>query len=362
MPFDKHAETLMKQARIALILKEPFYGSLALRLRMEQDDTLDPPTLAVDGTTMWYHPAWVHANSHEVRKSGVAHEVMHCVYDHMDRRNGREPGRWNAAGDYVINLVLEESKFTVPSTWLIDAKYAGMTTDQVYNLLPAGKSKGSFDLCRDGSKDSKANKMDWEIAVVQAANAAKKAGKLPGAMARFITEMLSGRADWGTLLRRFITETSRDDFSWRHPSRKYAAMGLHMPGLYSERMGTLVVVTDDSGSIGSNVLNAFAGEISLAREAGNPMNTIVLSCDARINHVDTLEPGDEFTLKCHGGGGTDFRPPFEWLEERGIVPAALVYLTDLYGPAPTHAPDYPVMWCCINDAVGPWGETVRIEL
>ena len=53
-------------------------------------------------------------------------------------------------------------------------------------------------------------------------------------------------------------------------------------------------------------------------------------------------------LTPRGGGGTDFRPAFHWVEEHGIAPAALIYLTDLEC---THFPDepgYPVLWARIG--------------
>ncbi len=80
----------------------------------------------------------------------------------------------------------------------------------------------------------------------------------------------------------------------------------------------------------------------------------------RINHIDDLTMDDPFQLKCHGGGGTDFRPPFEWLEEQGITPSCLVYLTDLDGPFPEIPSHYPVMWCSINKQRAPWGQTLHI--
>ena len=373
MPKDLKAEKAMIKARINMLKHEPFFGALALRLPLVEDDTLNPPTLATDGEVMYYHPAWANSNPIEVQKSGVAHEVGHCIFQHMARLAERNAEKWNVAGDYVINALLRDSGFSVPGTWLYDPKYAGMSADQVYNLLPdhgggGGSGQGAFDAMRrpKGAAASpaaqEAKAQEWAVAVVQAANTARKAGKLPGSIERFVEQMLDNKADWRTLLRRFITERSREGYSWQKFNRKLQASGIYMPGRYSEHMETLVVVTDDSGSISSKVLSAFSAEVVGAREAATPTKTIVISCDARVNHVDELEPGDPFNVKCHGGGGTDFRPPFRWLEERGITPSCLVYLTDLEGPFPQHAPDYPVLWCSINNKHAPWGETVKVEV
>ena len=142
---NQEARTKLVKARIAMIMQQPFFGTLALRLRLVENDKLNPPTLAVDGKTMYYHPQWVLDNDHDVCMSGVAHEVGHCVFQHIGRRNGREPRRWNHAGDYVINAVLKDSGFTVPPTWLHSPTFAGMSTDQVYQALPPDPPGDAFD-------------------------------------------------------------------------------------------------------------------------------------------------------------------------------------------------------------------------
>lgn len=367
---DREAEKMMIKARIHMLRFEPFFGSLALRLPLVERHDLKFKTLATDGQSLFYDPGWVRSNPHEIRKSGVAHEVGHCILQHMARLGSRAAGKWNEAGDYVINAMLKESGFTVPSTWLYDPKFDGMTTEQVYRLLPDSTGDKSFDLLLPapgaGGKATEAEEQvvaqSWAVAVVQAANGARKAGKLPASIDRFVKALLSSKADWATLLKRFITEQTREGYSWRKYNKRFAAMDIFLPGRYSEVMETLVVVADDSGSINSKVLAAFAAETNAARDAATPMRTILISCDARVNHTAVFEPGEPLVIKNKGGGGTDFRPPFEWLAREGITPSCLVYLTDLEGRFPSHAPDYPVLWCSINNKVAPWGETVKVEV
>ena len=78
--------------------------------------------------------------------------------------------------------------------------------------------------------------------------------------------------------------------------------------------------------------------------------------------LDVFERGESIAIEPKGFGGTDFRPVFKWVEEEGITPSCLVYLTDMAGTFPTHGPDYPVLW---GDTEGyappPFGEHVRIR-
>jgi len=370
--------TKLTKARATLLIEQPFYGTLALRLHLVETDEID--TLAVDGHSIFYNPKFCEDLPVDQLRTAVAHEVGHCVFDHVGRRGPRDPMKWNLAGDHVINLGLEEASFTkIPGYWNADKKFTGMSADQVYNLLPDGA--GSDGTGGDGrgqkvlddimngpggkamdESERTVIENDWKVATLQAANLAKQQGKLPASLERFIKEMTEAKVNWRDQLRNLITERAKNDYCWSRPNRRFAGQGLFLPSMYSETMGTIVVVTDDSGSIGNDMLAAFEAEIKAIRSAVMPLKTIHISCDARINHVAEFAMEDEFKVVSKGGGGTDFNPPFEHIEREGEKPVCLVYLTDLYGPAPNVPPDYPVIWCCTTDKVGPWGETIHVEV
>lgn len=356
----------LTRARTGLVLDQPFYGMLALRLQLVETDKV--PTAAVDGKHIFYNPEFVAKQSPEETKTLLGHEVMHCVFEHIGRRGNRESRRWNQAGDFVINDILVDSGFTPIKNWLHNKAYAGMTTDHVYEMLPPNDGDGTggagdpLDDCQDGAPDDAVlNNVDWKIATVQAAAAAKAMGKLPGKLARFVDELTSPKVDWRAMLQRFITETSKNDYSWTRPNKRFLAQGFVLPTLHSETMGEIVVAIDTSGSIDQATLNAFGSEIKAIVQATRPSKTIVIYCDSEINHVDEFGPNDDLQFKLHGGGGTAFAPPFQHVAENNITPVCLVYLTDGYGSFPS-APDYPVLWCCTTDVVAPFGETVPIEI
>jgi predicted metal-dependent peptidase len=377
----------MTKARATMIIEAPFFGMLALRLQLvpKEDDwfrqKMGPnfkPTVAVDGRRIFYSETFVEDTPIDILRSAIAHEVGHCIYEHMSRRGAREPKRWNIAGDYVINDMLHDAKFKLGDGWIQpNAAFKGMSTDQIYNLLPPGDDgdgggSGAHDHCFDGDPDgggengNDPDKMelasDWKVATIQAATQAKQQGKLPGSLERFIDEMVNPKVDWREKLWHLACEKARDDFSWARPNRRMIAHGLVLPGMYSERMGVMAVCIDTSGSITQEVLNAFGAEITAIRDHLRPDELVVMYCDAEVNHVDTFRMEDEVTFAMHGGGGTDFRPPFEWLAEQGIEPVSFVYLTDMYGAFPDQAPPFPMIWCATTERVGPFGETVHITI
>jgi predicted metal-dependent peptidase len=361
----------LSAARTALLIDAPFFGELCLRLRLVERPDLPPPsTFAVDGRNIFYNPAFVDKISSNEVKFVLAHEVMHCVYEHMSRRGDRNPKKWNIAGDYSINGVLIQSGFTMPKGGLYEPAFDGKSADEIYSLLPdpppdggGGSGPGPLDQVMDGTEgEAESIATEWKIATIQAANSAKMAGKLPESLKRLVDELITPKVDWRDQLRRFITEKSRDDYTWMRPNRRYAAMNLFLPSLYSETMGRLVVAIDTSGSISDDILQAFGSEIKAAHIASRPSELINIYCDARVNHVDTFGPSEELHFDMHGGGSTDFNPPFGHVDEHNLKPACFIYLTDGYGPFPPSPPDYPVLWVMTTDVTPPWGEVIRIQI
>jgi predicted metal-dependent peptidase len=361
---NEKAAQKLSLARTKLILEHGFFGLLALRLQFVE--RVDIPTLAVDGKHIFYNPDFVLSLSDKITQSAVAHEVMHCVLAHIGRRGSRDPKKWNVAGDYALNQILVDSGFTLGDNWLIDNKFKGMSADEIYNLLPDGSGdKGGEEALDEilpgDTAESAVMETEWILATIQAANEVKKACKLPQTLERFVEQTTKPQVNWREQLRRFVNQLSRDDYSWMRPNRRYLSAGLYLPGMYSEKMGPLVNAIDTSGSISQRTLDVFGTEITAAWDAARPEKLYNIYCDAEVNHVDEFTAGDVLKFKMYGGGGTDFCPPFEYVEEKNITPACFIYLTDGYGDFPKTPPNYPVLWCMTTDVVAPFGETIRIE-
>lgn len=354
------------RARTALYIDHPFYGILALRLLMVEDTSTK--TLCVNYREICYNPEFVATLTHNLTKSAVAHEIGHIFWDHLDRCGARHPRKWNAAGDYGINAGLKEDGFEIGPTWLYDRSFAGMSADEIYSLLPDSPNDdggwGELDEMKPSSDpgDAAENKLDFQIAAINAAKIAAKQGKLPARLKRLVDSLVDNKVDWRARLRQFVTEVSEADYDWSHPQRRMLPYGYILPSLYSEAMGLVVNALDTSGSISNFVLQAFGAEILAIRDAVSPEGMVNIYCDAAVAHVDVYDEYEPITFEGHGGGGTDFRPPFAYIEQHAIKPACFIYLTDGDGPFPEAPPPYPVLWVMTTDVVPPWGEHVRIEV
>ena len=83
--------------------------------------------------------------------------------------------------------------------------------------------------------------------------------------------------------------------------------------------------------------------------------------DAAVQKVETYEARQPVSLSPMGEGGTDFRPCFNWLQEHGVLPQTLVFLTDFCGTLPGEAPAYLVIWALTESRRAPFGQVVPME-
>jgi predicted metal-dependent peptidase len=366
------AESDMFKARSQLLMDQPFFGTLALRLKLVQDDD-NCATAQTDGKRLTYNSKFIEKLTSAERKGLIAHEVMHCVWNHMTRRNNRDHKKWNIAGDYAINPHLIECGFILPAGGLIDKAYYDMSVDSIYNKLPDGPNGPNggkpcpWGIVLDsGSGDIKADsnaavESEWQVAVTQAAEVAKQAGKMPGNISKFIQDIVKPVVDWRTVLWPFCSSHAKDDYSWRKPNRAYISEDEYLPSMINETVGHIAFIVDTSGSC-QEYWKQFLGEARSIHADLRPEQLTVIHCDTKVQDVHEVMPEDEFPENViKGGGGTSFSPPFDYLNEHHPDVAAAVYLTDLEGHVGDE-PDYPVLWMCTTNRQAPWGQTCRIQL
>lgn len=364
----------LTRARTQLLLDAPFFGSLALRLKVLEDGSTE--TAYTDGVVLGVNPAFIESLSGKATQGLLAHEVMHLACLHHTRRDGREPRRWNVACDYAVNHLLVEAGFQLPEGLLHDDRYAGLSAEAIYDRLPedtGGSGEGPSGPGRPGEvrdapgADSRAMRQaeaQWRVSISQAAQQARAAGNLPEAIQRLVEETINPVVDWRAYLRLFIERTARNNYAWLPPNRRYLAYGLCLPGLHSRELDRVVVAVDTSGSIDDRTLSGFVAEVSSILEEYDTEIEVVY-CDNQVRGSLRVSRQDlPLRLEPSGGGGTDFRPVFAWVAQEGLTPSCLVYLTDLECRRfPEPAPDYPVLWVQWGEAeyAPPFGEVVRIN-
>jgi predicted metal-dependent peptidase len=203
--------------------------------------------------------------------------------------------------------------------------------------------------------------VQWQQRLAGAAQQAMQAGKMGGSMARLVDHLLQPRLPWRMMLARYMTAMARDDFTYMRPSRREGDAIL--PSLKSSQV-EIVVAVDTSGSIRANEMDEFLSEVSALKGQMRARVTL-LACDTNLSDGAPwiFEPWEEFSCpaEIQGGGGTDFRPVFKWLEEQGQRPELLVYFTDAQGQFPQYEPNYQVIWLVKGKETVPWGQRVQLN-
>ena len=382
------ASDLFAKARAALLVSAPFWGVLSLRLAPVEDSSI--PTMKTDGVSIHYNPDFVASLSRSVLRATIAHETMHCATLHHTRREGRDLRRWNIACDHAINPLLAQADFELPEGALLDPAYAGMSAEEIYANLPEDHGEGGDNRNRDdpggmggvgdpppgdsdpdepspsGQPGARApspadltrQEEDWAIATAQAEATARAMGIGAGDTARAIRKQVAPKVDWRDVLRRYLSVAAKSDYAWTPPNRRYLARGLYLPSLRSETLGPVVVAVDTSGSIDDETLAAFSAETAAILDEAAPEAVHVVYCDAAVRATERFGPGDMIRLSPHGGGGTAFRPVFDWIAQSDIQPVCVVYLTDLDGADFGRSPDYPVLWVSTLRTFAPFGEVI----
>jgi len=389
---EQKALQLMLKARVALLLRHRFWGTLALRLKLVADEACD--TAAVDGVSMFYAPSFIVKLTHAQIMGLIAHEVMHCALGHPMRLGSRDFGQFNEAGDYAINLAILDAGLELPPDGLVDRQFANMSAEEIYAKRGRGKKPGNnpgnpgqpgnnpgqqqptnvggcgtFRAPTTGSLNLPVPKSEleqmareWQVAAIQAANMAKKAGELSGGLGQVIDALKAPIINPREALKRFLTSVAAEDYSWFPPNKRHIANGLYLPSLRSEKLGTLVFIIDTSASMDSDALQQSLAELNIIVDELKPDIVYVLEADTKVHQFNAFD-SDSFPIVAqtfHGRGGTRFAPSFAYLEEHEITPDCAIYFTDLECSDFGEEPPFPVLWLSTNETNAPWGEVLKI--
>ena len=360
-------------ARIGLLLRHPFFGNMATRLKVQRADWL--PTAAVDGRNLFYNVQFFNAMNNKEIEFVLAHEILHMVFDHLTRREDRDPRLYNIACDYIVNNLLVDDRIgTIPSivNCFQDFKYRGWASEAVYDdLYEQAKQNGEEYLKQLGEMLDE--HIDWEgegdegdegegkgrptyskaerdaikdeikEAMIQASQSAG-AGNTPVGVQRLIKELTEPKMNWRELIQQQIQSTIKSDYTFSRPSRKGWHTGAILPGMNFDETIDICVAIDMSGSIGNAQAADFLGEVKGIMDQFKDYKIKIWCFDTSVYNEDDFagDDGREITeYEIKGGGGTDFDANWNYMKENGIQPKRFIMFTDGYAWDSWGDPD----WC-----------------
>jgi len=402
---DLTAEQRIQKAAMALNAHRKWVAFVGVSMigdtQVVEAGVLPHDTAATNGRDSWYCREFIDRIRDSDLRFTQLHEQHHIALEHLTTWEPLvkiDPDIANMAMDHVINVAIMdidagEGFVTLPLgedgkvMCLYDTKYRGMDTQQVFNILykekqeegdgdestgdgsgdgepsdtggsPASGSGGFDDHDWEGAKElSKQEKNELGHEVAEALRqGSMAAGKMAGSGAEVgFDKMLEPQVDWREVLRDFISATcaGRDFSTYARPNRRYMSTGVYMPSGVSQRVKTLVLAIDTSGSVSQTEISTALAEVKSICDIVRPEKVTILYWGDYVVRREDYDEHNMDTLvdstKPEDGGGTQVECVPEYMREHGIDAQAVIVFTDgcIYGGWGQW--DVPVLWTVFNN-------------
>lgn len=370
------AEQRIERTHVQLMKHRNFclFSGLFMVGRVSVDDDLE--TACTNGVDVRYGRQFVDRLNDKQLAFLILHETMHKAYRHLvvwESLHRKDSMVANAACDYVINLQIQDydpnhemTEMPVDKNGevmgLIDEKYRGMDSAQVFKLIyeenggGGSGGKGFDDHDWDGAKEATAEEKEKVAKEIESAlrQGSILAGKMGGNVSRELQDLLTPKVDWKEALRDFVKTTTqgKDQTTWKRLHKRYIGMDIIMPSSYDEKVGSIVVGVDTSGSIGGEELAQFLGEVKSICDEVSPEKIDLLYWDTEVAGHETYQGTELCNLvestQAKGGGGTDPDCVPAYMKKEDLKPECVIMLTDGYlgsDKAKWSEITMPTMWC-----------------
>ena len=276
----------------------------------------------------------------------LLHETFHVALLHFERVKHYDPMKYNMAGDYVINSWIINQGYKMPMGGLYNSDYDGLSTEEIYHILPndAEMPNDLQDLIPGLSQE---DVQEVQAKVQSSAIMAKMKGAIgtiPEEVQRHLDNLLKPKVQWNIVLRRFMTDLSKGDYSWRKPRKKLLSHGLYMPSLSNPSLAKVTVAIDTSGSISEEQFQQFISEVDYIIKKFKPKELELIQWDTCIKSIDTITSASDLrSIEFYGFGGTDVSEVLNHFNTSNSV--ALICITDGEFYYPDIKVKKPILWC-----------------
>jgi predicted metal-dependent peptidase len=393
------AEQRIEKCHVKLMRHKQFclFSGLFMVGTVTVDETT--PTARTNGVNVSYGRAFVESLNDKQLAFLILHENMHKAYRHLQvweklwKKNAQLA---NMACDYVINLQIRDydpsgNDVEMPTDangealGLIDEKYRGMDAHQVFLLLEkeqeeqqggsGGGAQGMDEHDWENAQEGTPEEQEQVAKEIEGAlrQGAILAGKMGGNVSREMQDLLTPKVNWKDALRDFVKTSTqgKDQTTWRRLHKRYIGMDIIMPSTYDEKVGSIVVAVDTSGSIGNAELAQFLGEVKCICDEVSPEKIDLLYWDTNVAGHETYMGAELASLtettQAKGGGGTSPECVPHYMKKESLNPECVIMLTDGY--IDRQDPNdwqigKPIMWCIKGNPhfnVDVVGKVVHVE-
>jgi predicted metal-dependent peptidase len=364
-----NADLLLTKAKSQLTTKYPYFGMLASRLKHEERENIK--SYASNGTRFLYNPEFIDSCTIEELSFILTNCVMHHILAHQQRKLKRKGYLWQLATDYAINNLLAKNGMKMPQGVNYDIKFKNMYAEEIYDYLKKELIENGIDAFDDEKtqKHDEQNNRDltskfrqvknikenleekdeeqWEYASALAKEVSTRKSLMPLGFERLAKKVEPKDIDWKFELYNAINRHMRNNYAFMPPNKKHLYRGFALPSLTSDTL-SLIVAIDTSGSIQEEILGAFIEEFKAIMQNFPAVNIELLIADAKVHAHYSFRGAEDLDFVLKGGGGTDYRPVFEYIDANFPMASMLLYFTDGEGVFPRIPPAYEVLWALSN--------------
>lgn len=365
----------ISQAKAKLLVDYPFFGAIASRLELVPNDNIK--AFKSNGVVLEYSKEFLARLSYGEMEFVFANGAMHASLSHEGRKSRRNSWLWQLATDYAINDMLVENGLSRPDEAHYSKRFTGLYAEEIYEQLKEdifrdeledGDDKDdeqNHDIDEQKNKTQQESQSDilkeqlFKEETMALLESEIKKGDIPKSIGRFFISHNS-KIDWRNELKTALDKFHKNDFTLIPPNKKLLYLGLYLPSYIGQKF-KLAIAIDSSGSIDEKLLGEFLSEVNFIMNTISDYQIELFVCDDKIHSHTTFYSGDILETHLVGGGATDFRAVFEFVEKEFDDIKLLLYFTDLDGIFPDEEPNYQVKWITTKEKKVPFGDILIIN-
>lgn len=205
-----------------------------------------------------------------------------------------------------------------------------------------------------------------EAAISAAQSYQREHGNLPAGVEGLLDKFQKPEINWREYLCSFVSSIPNGKSTWLPPNRRHIHNDMYFQSRRTEAVRICVCIDTSGSCIGD--LPKFFGELKGLIETYPAYELDVIQADAAVDKVDHYDASNPIpfeygeTIETCGGGGTDYGPAFDYIDEN-LNPDCVLYFGDGYASMSYKGPPkYPVMFFITKDGnfdFCDWGKKVR---
>ena len=353
------------QAKTKLMLENPYFGSLisSLELRVN-NNIINTRNL---GDAFEYNNEYIEVLSIGEVSTLLANAAMHQALFLFVRGKDKVSSVWNLASDYAINDLLVENGFMLPPMANYASRFEMLYAEQIYVILlneldlqendEQEEEQQRDEMMEEEIPEELLAQEEYELLLEQLNIKLEKHGDLPKGIERFVESKSEAQISWRDELYRYVNTHAKSDYRMFPPSKKHLYRGIALPSIYGEEL-KIVVAIDTSASIDDELLRIFLAELYEIMQVFINYTIELIECDAKIQNIQRLSPQEPLIPTLKGGGGTDFRPVFDYVENMNEDFKFLIYFTDGKGSFPNYISHVDTLWVSNEKIDVPFGDNI----